>query len=276
MEDDMLRYIENLTAVTAEKERIGTELSIAATIQKSAVPNVFPAFPDRKDFELHAFMTPAKEVGGDFYNYFLIDDDHLALVIADVSGKGIPAALFMMVTNTVITDRARMGGTPAQILAYVNDTVCETNQAGMFVTVWLGILELSTGKLTACNAGHDYPAICRAGKGFELSEDIHGIAIGAIEGLPYDDYEIMLNKGDKLFLYTDGIPEAADNEDKMLTLDGMVAALNKYKDETPQGVISGMYDSVKVFVGDAPQFDDITMLCVELKDASGADDQPTA
>ena len=168
MEKEMLAYIENLTAVTAEKERVSTELSVAKRIQEDAVPHVFPAFPERKDFDVFAFMKPAKEVGGDFYNYFLIDGDHLALVMADVSGKGIPAALFMMVTNLLISDRTRHGGTPAEIIEYVNDTVCSNNEAGMFVTVWLGILELSTGKITACNAGHDDPAVYRRGGAFEL------------------------------------------------------------------------------------------------------------
>ncbi len=219
MEKEMLAYIENLTAVTAEKERVSTELSVAKRIQEDAVPHVFPAFPERKDFDVFAFMKPAKEVGGDFYNYFLIDGDHLALVMADVSGKGIPAALFMMVTNLLISDRTRHGGTPAEIIEYVNDTVCSNNEAGMFVTVWLGILELSTGKITACNAGHDDPAVYRRGGAFELVKTDHDIAVGAVGGLPYTDYEIQLNQGDKLFLYTDGVPEATDKDLKMLSLD---------------------------------------------------------
>ena len=214
-------------------------------------------------------MKPAKEVGGDFYNYFLIDGDHLALVMADVSGKGIPAALFMMVTNLLISDRTRHGGTPAEIIEYVNDTVCSNNEAGMFVTVWLGILELSRGKITACNAGHDDPAVYRRGGAFELVKTDHDIAVGAVGGLPYTDYEIQLNQGDKLFLYTDGVPEATDKDLKMLSLDGMVDVLNAHKDETPQNILEGVYGGVNEFVADAPQFDDITMLCLELKEAEG-------
>ena len=266
MEKEMLAYIENLTAVTAEKERVSTELSVAKRIQEDAVPHVFPAFPERKDFDVFAFMKPAKEVGGDFYNYFLIDGDHLALVMADVSGKGIPAALFMMVTNLLISDRTRHGGTPAEIIEYVNDTVCSNNEAGMFVTVWLGILELSTGKITACNAGHDDPAVYRRGGAFELVKTDHDIAVGAVGGLPYTDYEIQLNQGDKLFLYSDGVPEATDKDLKMLSLDGMVDVLNAHKDETPQNILEGVYGGVNEFVADAPQFDDITMLCLELKE----------
>ena len=266
MEEEMLEYIENLTAVTAEKERVSTELSVAKRIQENAVPHTFPAFPERKDFDIYAYMKPAKEVGGDFYNYFLIDDDHLALVMADVSGKGIPAALFMMVTNILIVDKTRLGGTPAEIIEYVNDTVCSNNEAGMFVTVWLGILELSTGKITACNAGHDDPAVYRKGGTFELVKTEHDIAVGAMGGLPYSDYEIQLNKGDKLFLYTDGVPEATDKDMKMLSLGAMVDTLNRHKEETPQKILAGINNGINEFVADAPQFDDITMLCLELKE----------
>ena len=163
MESEMVSYMDNLAAVTAEKERIGAELSFARTIQANSVPNDFPAFPERRDFGIYASMTPAKEVGGDLYNFFLIDDDHLALMIGDVSGKGVPAALFMMVTNIVMSNRIKMGGTPAEILTFVNENICEHNNADMFITIWLGILELSTGRLTAANAGHEDPALCRKG-----------------------------------------------------------------------------------------------------------------
>ena len=266
METDMVKYIDNLTAVTAEKERIGAELSIAAQIQANSVPDVFPAFPDRHEFDIYASMDPAKEVGGDFYNFFLIDDDHLGLVMADVSGKGVPAALFMMVTNIVITNRAKMGGSPSEILSYVNDDVCAHNRADMFVTVWLGILEISTGRLTAASAGHEYPAIYRKNGSFSLLRDKHGFVIGGIAGSIYTDYELHLNKGDKLFLYTDGVPEATDGDGKMYTVNRMIGALNKYKDQSPQEILSGVHKSVGEFVGDAPQFDDLTMLCIEIKD----------
>ncbi|MBR3423288.1 MAG: SpoIIE family protein phosphatase, partial [Clostridia bacterium] len=146
METDMVSYIENLTEVTAEKERIGAEMSLANEIQMNSIPNDFPAFPERRDFDIYASMDPARDVGGDFYNFFMIDDDRIALVIGDVSGKGVPAALFMMVTNILISDRTYMGGTPAEILDFVNANICAHNKAEMFVTVWLGILELSTGK----------------------------------------------------------------------------------------------------------------------------------
>ena len=260
MEEEMLEYIDNLTAVNAEKERIGTELSIAKSIQKNAVPNVFQ---DREEFRIFASMTPAKEVGGDFYNFFRVDEDHLAIVMADVSGKGVPAALFMMLANTSIIDRTKMGGTPAEILSFVNDSLCEGNEASMFVSVWLGILEISTGRLKAANAGHEYPAIFREGGSFELYRDCHGMALGVYGGMSYNDYEIELKQGDKLFLYTDGVPEATDKNDEMFTLEGMLRALENYKHEKPEAILKGVEKSVNAFVGDAPQFDDLTMLCLE-------------
>ncbi len=266
METDMVSYIENLTAATAEKERMGAELSIAAGIQANSIPDVFPAFPERDEFDIFASMDPAIQVGGDFYNFLLIDDDHLALVIADVSGKGVPAALFMMVTNILICDRAQMGGDPAEILKFANENICDHNRAEMFVTVWLGILEISTGKLTAANAGHEYPAIYRKDGEFELYKDNHDFVVGGMKGIPYHDYEMQLNKGDKLFLYTDGLPEATNSDEKMYTTDRMIETLNLHKNESPKQIIEGLQKSVGEFVGNAPQFDDLTMLCIEIKD----------
>ena len=265
MEADMLRHIGELTSVTAERERIGAELSVATTIQENSIPHDFPAFPERDDFDIYASMTPAKEVGGDFYNFFLIDENHLAFVIGDVSGKGVPAALFMMVTNILITNRTKMGGSPGEILSYVNNNLCAHNKADMFVTLWLGILDLTTGKLTAANAGHDDAAICRSDGSFELFKTRHGLAAGAMPGMKYKDFEIQLDQGDKLFLYTDGVPEATRTDDAMFTVDRMLEALNLYKQQQPQDILAGVKQAVDDFVGDAPQFDDLTMLCLELK-----------
>ena len=211
-------------------------------------------------------MTPAKEVGGDFYNFFLIDDDHLAMVIGDVSGKGVPAALFMMVTNILISERTQMGGTPGEILTFVNNSICEHNKADMFVTLWLGILELSTGRITAANAGHDDAAVYRKNGSFELYKTKHGFVAGAMPGIEYKNFEFQLEKGDKLFLYTDGVPEATDKNNQMYTMGRMVDALNEYKEQSPREILNGIHRSVNEFVGDAPQFDDLTMLCVELKE----------
>ncbi len=266
MEDDMLSYIDNVTLFTAEKERISAELSLAAKIQENSLPNEFPAFPDRKDFDIYASMDPAKDVGGDFYYFFLVDDDHLAISIADVSGKSIPAALLMMITNILINERTRVGSTPAEVLRIVNQRICEHNKADMFVTVWLGVLELSTGKLISANAGHEDPAVMRKGGEFELIKTKHGLVIGAMEGVSYRDHEIQLHRGDKLFLYTDGVPEATDADNKMFTIARMIESLNRYKDGSPQEIIEGVTHSVSEFVGDAPQFDDLTAVCLELKE----------
>ncbi len=268
MEKDMVNYIRNLTAITAEKERIGTELSLARTIQANSIPNTFPAFPDRKDLDIFASMTPARQVGGDFYNFFLIDDDHLATVIGDVSGKGIPAALFMMVTNILISDRTVMGGTPGEILTFVNKSICEHNQAEMFVTVWLGILELSTGKLTAANAGHEYPALLRAGGRFELLKDKHGFVVGGMDDVKYKDYELQLQPGDKLFVYTDGVPEATDADQQLFGTERMIEALNLDAGAAPEQILGNVQAAVDRFVKEAEQFDDLTMLCLEYRGKS--------
>ena len=266
MESDMLASIQNLTAVTAEKERIGTELSLANAIQESSVPTVFPAFPDRSDFDICASMTPAKEVGGDFYNFYLIDDDHLAMVIGDVSGKGIPAALFMMVTNILVSDGIRMrGGSPAEVLTFVNHDLSTHNQADMFVTIWVGVLELSTGKLTAANAGHEYPAFRRPDGTYELFKDKHGLPVAAMDGVQYKDYELTLEPGTKIFVYTDGVPEATDKEEKMFGTERMLAALNSAPDASPKELMENIRSAVDSFVNGAEQFDDLTMLCMEYK-----------
>ena len=265
MEVDILNYIDHITHITAEKERADAELGVAKTIQTNAVPNTFPAFPERADFDIFASMTSAKEVGGDFYNFFLIDDDHLAIMIGDVSGKGVPAALFMMQTNILITDRARAGGTPAEILRDVNNIVCQQNQASMFVTVWLGIIELSTGRLTAASAGHDDPAVYRKGGVFELIGAEHGLFIGAFEDIDYENFEIHLGEGDKVFIYTDGVHEAVNADGEMFTVDRMLRSLNEAGTQNPERILEHVKSSVAAFVGDVSQFDDLTMLCFELK-----------
>ena len=265
METDMVNYIENLTAYTAERERIGMELSFAKNIQHSSLPAKFPAFPDRTDFDIYAYMKPAREVGGDFYNFRLLDDDHLAMWIGDVSDKGVPAALFMMAINIVINNRASMGGTPAEIMAFVNNNICEHNEANLFVTIWLGILEISTGRLTFVNAGHEEPALYRKGGSFELYKTKHNVAVGVFPDIEYTNYDIHLGRGDKLFVYTDGVPEATDMFDKLFTTGRMLEALNRYRDGAPQEILEGVRKSVKEFVGGRPQFDDLTMLGFELK-----------
>ena len=255
-------YIKNLALVTAEKERIGAELNVATQIQADMLPRNFPPFPDRKEFALYATMTPAKEVGGDFYDFFMIDDDHLALVIADVSGKGVPAALFMVISKTLIKNRALMGGTPSEILYDVNMQLCEGNEADLFVTVWLGILEISTGKVKAANAGHEYPAILRAGGDYELLKTKHSPAVATLEGIKFRETEFELKPGDNIYVYTDGVAEATNSNDELFGTERMLEALNTMKDSNETEILTGMKKVVDDFTGEAPQFDDITMLCL--------------
>ena len=266
MENHIVDYTENLTRITAEKERIRTEMDLAATIQESALPHRFPPFPERPEFDLYASMDAAREVGGDFYDFFLIDDDHLVLVIADVSGKGVPAALFMMTSRQILKYSAMTGKTAAQILSEANNVIFRDNQADMFVTVWLGILEISTGTLTAASAGHEYPAIFRADSGtFELLRDKHGPVIGFMEDIHFPEYRLLLRPGDRLFVYTDGVPEAADFEGNMFGTGRMIDALNQLPDAGCAKLVSGMSEAISAFVRDAEQFDDITMLCLEYR-----------
>ena len=237
-----------------------TELNMATEIQTSMLPSTFPAFPDRSEFDIYASMDPAKEVGGDFYDFFLIDDDHLATVIADVSGKGVPAALFMMSSKILLNDHATIGGSPAEILERVNKLVYANNKAHMFVTVWLGILEISTGKLTSASAGHEYPMINVNGK-YELLKDKHGLAIGAMPNSKYKDTEITLNKGDSFFVYTDGVAEATDANNELFGTDRTLEALNAIQAGVSQKeILAGVRSAVDAFVKEAPQFDDLTML----------------
>ena len=265
METDMVNYMEHLTTLTADKQRIRTELSLATQIQATMMPHIYPAFPDRTEFDIYALMHPAKEVGGDFYDFFLIDEDHLCMVMADVSGKGIPAALFMMASKIILQSCAMLGQSAAEILTKTNEAICSNNKAGMFITVWLGILEISSGKLTAANAGHEYPVIKRADGAFEVMKDKHGLVIGALEGVRYREYELQFEPGMKLFLYTDGVPEASDAENRMFGLPRMLSALNADKDAGPEKLLNHVLDAMGDFVKDAEQFDDTTMLCLEYR-----------
>ena len=257
-------YVDEVRRVTAEKERIGTELHMANQIQESMLPSIFPAFPERSEFDIYATMDPAREVGGDFYDFFLIDKDHLCMVIADVSGKGIPAALFMMISKIIIQSCAMLGRSAGEILTKTNEALCSNNKMEMFVTVWLGILEISTGKLTAANAGHEYPAMKKSDKDrFELIKDKHGLVIGGMSGINYKEYEMQLNPGDKLFLYTDGVAEATRHGNELFGTKRMIDALNQDPDATPERILRNVRRAVDTFVGNDEQFDDLTMMCFE-------------
>ena len=269
MQGRIVEYLENLTTVTAEKERIGAELNIATQIQADMLPRIFPAFPDRKDFDIYATMTPAKEVGGDFYDFFLIDRDHLGMVMADVSGKGVPAALFMVIAKTLIKNRAQMGGGPSEILEYVNDQLCQGNDAELFVTVWFAILDIRTGKGLAANAGHEHPVIRRTGGAYELAVYRHSPALAITEGLHFREHEFTLNPGDSLFVYTDGVTEATNSQEELFGTERLLQALNKNPDSDPDMILYLVRRAIDAFVGTAPQFDDITMMGLRYNGSEG-------
>lgn len=257
-----MRTARERRALALEKERIAAELSLATRIQLSALPK---EFPKREKFHVYASMTPAKEVGGDFYDFFMMDEDHLGLVIADASGKGVPAALFMMVSSALIRNAAVGEYSPAKVLTTVNHQLCTRNPEEMFVTVWMGVLEVSTGRLTAANAGHEYPILKRPGKSFELFKDRHGLVLGAMDGVRYREYEIQMEPGTKLFVYTDGLSEATNGSTVQFGTDRTIDALRGREDGSPEELVRAVLDAVETFVADAPQFDDLTMLCVEYR-----------
>ena len=276
MEQELTEYEKSLTSAIAEKERIGTELAMAASIQSSMLPSIFPAFPDREEFSIFASMDPAKEVGGDFYDFFMIDGDHLAMVMADVSGKGVPAALFMMTVRTMLKGTAQAGLSPARVLAHVNGQICENNPEYMFVTVWMGQLELSTGKLTWADAGHDPMVLYRGGR-WELQPKKGGIALGFLDPdqLPPDaftDRELILQPGDGLFQYTDGVTEAMTADLDQFGYDRMVSALGSSPSADPEALLPHLRQQIDAFVRGADQFDDITMLGMRYHGPTRGDD----
>lgn len=246
-----------------ENERIRSELAMASRIQAAMLPGIFPAFPERKEFDIYASMDPVRGVGGDFFDFFFIDRDHLCLLIADVSGKGIPAALFMMASKIILADNAKSGKSPAQILQDTNEAICANNPEEMFVTVWLGILDISTGLLTTANAGHEYPALMHADGQFELFRDRHGLVVGGMPGVKYHEHSLQMYPGSKLFVYTDGVPEATDAENALFGTTRMLEALNAHANESPKQILHGVRQAVNEFVSDMEQFDDLTMMCLE-------------
>lgn len=260
----MIREIDTrmneLTAANVKTDRLSAELGVAMKIQRDMLP---VNFPKRKDLGVFAVMSPAKNVGGDFYDFFFIDSNHLALVIADVSGKGVPAALFMVVAKTLIQNQALMGGTPARILEDVNFRLSENNAANLFVTAWLGIITLSTGELIYANAGHEYPAIRRNGGAYELMmKDDNCPPLAALDDLEYNDEKLTLAPGDSLFLYTDGVPDAKNIEGKRMGTRKMLDILNSAPDLAPNDMLNGFMNLIEEFTGAADTFDDITMMSI--------------
>ncbi|WMJ83980.1 PP2C family protein-serine/threonine phosphatase [Oscillospiraceae bacterium LTW-04] len=260
MARDLYHYITNLTAVTAEKERIGAELNVATHIQSSMLPCIFPAFPTREEFDIYATMQPAKEVGGDFYDFFLIDNDHLAVVMADVSGKGVPAALFMVIAKTLIKNYSQAGLTPADVFTAANRQLCENNEAGLFVTAWMGVLEISTGKFTYVNAGHNPPLIKRHDGKFEYLKCRPGFVLAGMEDIKYRQNELELHAGDTIYLYTDGVTEATDTLNALYGEERLQKILNQNASVALVDLLPIVRADIDLFVKGAPQFDDITML----------------
>ena len=256
-----IHYVGQVKKVTAEKERIKSELGMATAIQVSQLPHLFPAFPDRKEFDIYASMTPAKEVGGDFYDFFLVDDDHIGLVMADVSGKGVPAALFMMVSKILIRNRVQNGEGPGEALRNVNNQLMEGNEVEFFVTVWLAVVEISTGRGVVVNAGHEHPVLRRSDGKFELIKYRHSLAVAAMEDVRFKEREFQLYPGDTVFVYTDGVAEASNSKNELYGTDRMLSILNQNLDADPEEVLRGVMRGINDFVDGAEQFDDITMLC---------------
>ena len=249
-----------------EKKKTEADLKLANEIQQNEIPNVFPAFPERKEFDLYANMIPAKEVGGDFYDYFLIDDNHLAVLIADVSGKGVPAALNMIKAKLLLKGTGIHFIDPAVIIAAVNEGFIDNNKNDIFVTVWFGIIEISTGKLTFANAGHEDAIIYNKKNGFNILKTKHGIPIGAMSGYKYQNHEIKLAKGDKLFLYTDGVIDNLNKNNIRYGVSRLLKTLNYNKDNSVRDLINNVKIDLEEYSIGCESFDDITMLCFELNE----------
>ncbi len=268
LSDDINKTVTALRGYIDEaKKRMEKDLKLASDIQEAMLPRDFVF--NRDDFEVYALMDPAKEVGGDFYDFFFIDNDLLALVIADVSGKSVPAAMFMMRAKTAIKNFARSGNSPAELLFKVNNTLCEGNDAEMFVTVWLGIIDLKTGEMHCSNAGHEYPVIMRAGGDYELLKDRHGLALAAMEDARMQEYNLKLNPGDRLFVYTDGVPEAINEAEEAYGTENLTVKLNTMKSASEEETLRAVLQDVQAFAGRAEQFDDITMIGFSYRGENG-------
>jgi serine phosphatase RsbU (regulator of sigma subunit) len=262
MVEELHRHVEHIREMTVEQERIGTELNVAKQIQAGMLPSVFPPYPDRHEFDLYASMAPAKEVGGDFYDFFFVDEDRIMLVIGDVSGKGVPAALFMAISKTIIRNRALTSDSLSELIEQTNKTLCENNEESMFVTIWIALINLKTGKVKTVNAGHEDPAIRRAGGSYELDVYPHDVVLGLIpDAGPFVERVFMLEPGDSIFVYTDGVPEAVNPKEEFLGCDRMIKALNTDPDRNVEDTIEGMTQSIADFASGADRFDDVTMLC---------------
>ena len=262
----MKNYIEEVKSITAEKERIGAELDVATKIQADMLPRIFPPFPDRKDMDIYASMDPAKEVGGDFYDFFMVDEDHIGLVMADVSGKGVPAALFMVIAKTLIKNNMQMDKSVEDVLTDSNNQLAENNEELLFVTAWVAVVSLTTGEVEYSDAGHEFALVVHPdGSVDEIQPAKKRMPLAAMEGLNYLRDGFQLNLGDKLFLYTDGVPEATNSENEQYGMERLKDILSNHYADSPEDILSAVRADVDSFVGDAPQFDDLTMMAFERK-----------
>ena len=260
---DLKKYMKNLVKETREKERIGTELALATKIQADMLPCIFPPFPEKSEFDIYATMEPAKEVGGDFYDFFMVDDKHLAVVMADVSGKGIPAALFMVIGKTLIKDHTQTGISLGDVFSEVNDMLCASNNEGLFITAFEGVLDIETGEFRYVNAGHEPPYIYKAGQEYEKYKVRPGFVLAGMENMKYKEGTLSLMPGDKVFLYTDGVTEAENTGHELYGDARLSDILNKTKNCDVEQTLKKVRGDISEFTDGAEQFDDITMLCLE-------------
>jgi len=266
--------IQNLTRereTLRAKELIESELGVARQIQMSIVPKIFPAFPERSEFDIYAMIEPAKEVGGDLYDFFLLDDDHLCLTIGDVSGKGVPASLFMAVTKTLIKAKSSVDMGPDQVLYQVNNELCKDNDSGMFTTIFLGILTISTGELAFSNGGHNIPYLQRANGEIEALPKLPGMALAVMEDIKYASSKVTIHTGDRLVLYTDGVTEAMNPAGELLKDERLVDILKSFKGNTAKEVVQHTLTQTRRFVNGAPQSDDIALLVIQYLGAKQVD-----
>ncbi len=254
------KLLERQAKDSAEKQQIESELSIATDIQTSMLPS---DFPNERKFNIYATMNPAKEVGGDFYDFYMIDDKHLAVVIADVSGKGVPAALFMVIGKTLLKDHTQSCDDLGEVFSKVNNLLCESNSEGLFITAFAGVLDLDSGEFRYVNAGHNPPLIRRADGSFEYLRPRRGFVLAGMEDIPYLEQSMQLNQGDEFFFYTDGVTEATNARQELYGEERLLSVLNRIGPMNPQEICSMVKSDVDRFVGEAPQFDDITMLSLQ-------------
>jgi len=263
MKAELKKNIQNLMETTAAKERIQSELNVAREIQLGFLPKTFPPFPEYKDFDLYATLESAKEVGGDLYDFFFIDDDHICFTLGDVSDKGVPASLFMVITRTLIKAVAQQDLSPADMMFQINNTLSTDNPKTMFVTLIIGILNVRTGEVRYANGGHNPPIVVSQKEGVFYLEGISGPLLGPIENVPYKELSLTLQPGDSLFLYTDGVTESMDSEKNLFSDERLIAEIETLQNEDVEDVVNGIITSIKEHVKSEPQSDDIAMMMLK-------------